>query len=237
MNLFPDLAARADRHFERTNRPLVLLTYAQSLDGSISFRRDQQLQLSGPESQKMTHYLRASHHAILVGIGTVLADDPRLTARLVEGRNPQPVIIDTHLRFPPTARLLMNPNLRPWIVTRDQPNRRTRQNLEAAGAIILTVPVTGDGLLDLEIMLDQLGSRGIKSLMVEGGARVLTSFLKHQLADWVVITLTPKLIGGLNMLDQSLWGKIDQFPQLVQMSSQPCGNDLVIWGDLAKGDS
>src|SRR5258706_14727336 len=133
MNLFPDLAARADRHFERTHKPLVLLTYAQSLDGSISVRRDQQLQLSGPESQKMTHYYRSNHDTILVGIGTVLVDDPRLTARLVEGKNPQPVIVDTHLRFPPTARLLMNPDLRPWIVTSDQSELSTRQSLEAAG--------------------------------------------------------------------------------------------------------
>ena len=237
MNLFPDFAARVDRHFEQTHRPLVLLTYAQSLDGSISTRRDQQLQLSGPESQMMTHHLRASHDAILVGIGTVLADDPRLTARLVAGKSPQPVIADTHLRFPSTARLLKNPDLHPWIVTSGQPDLSARKNLEAAGAVIFTVPLNPDGLLDLDAMLAQLGDRGIKSLMVEGGARILTSFLKYHLANWLVITMTPRLIGGLNALDQSLWGKPVQFPHITSISSQPCGDDLIIWGDLATGRS
>jgi len=237
MNLFPDLAVRADRHFGRTHKPRVLLTYAQSLDGSISVRRDQQLQLSGSESQKMTHYLRANHDAILVGIGTVLVDDPRLAARLVEGKNPQPVIVDTYLQFPPTARLLNNPDLRPWIVTSDHSDLSARNRLQELGVVILSVPLNADGLLDLGAMLAQLGHKGIKSLMVEGGARILTSFLKYRLADWLVITLAPKLIGGLNVLDQPLWGEPDKFPQLDHMSSQPWGNDLIIWGDLVAGDA
>jgi riboflavin-specific deaminase-like protein len=232
MNLFPEIESRAHHHFKLTHKPLVLVTFAQSLDGSISTRRDQQLRLSGPDSQAMTHQLRASHDAILVGIGTVMVDDPRLTARLAEGKNPQPVIVDTHLRFPLNARLLTNPDLRPWLVTCDKADPATRQRLESSGAQVLVVPLNTDGLLDLGAMLTQLGDKGITSLMVEGGARVITSFLKYHLADWMVITLTPRLIGGLNVIDPSLWGLPEQFPRLARISSQPCGGDLILWGDL-----
>ena len=90
-------------------RPLVTLSYAQSLDGSIARERGKPLALSGPESMRLTHQLRAAHDAILVGIGTVLADDPQLTVRLVEGKSPIPVILDSRLAISPTARLFQNP--------------------------------------------------------------------------------------------------------------------------------
>ena len=100
------LSARAAAHHRRTGRPFVTLTYAQSLDGSIAADPGQPLSLSGPQSLLLTHYLRAAHDAILVGIGTVLADNPLLNVRLVEGKNPQPVIVDSQLRFPLDANLL-----------------------------------------------------------------------------------------------------------------------------------
>jgi len=237
MNFFQDIDSRAERHFNSTHKPFVLLTYAQSLDGSISTRRDRQLQLSGPDSQRMTHQLRASHDAILVGIGTVLADDPRLTARLVEGKNPQPVIVDTHLRFPLAARLLMNSDLRPWIIASNGADPEARLRLEAAGARVLEVPQNPDGLLDLDTMLALLGEMTIASLMVEGGAKVLTSFLKYRLADWMVITLSPRLVGGLNAIDPLLWGEPTHFPRLAHISSESCGEDLIVWGDLAADKS
>ena len=90
----------------RPGRPFVTLSYAQSLDGSIAARRGATTPISGPDALRLTHQLRAHHDAILVGIGTVLADDPQLTVRLVAGPNPQPVIVDSRLRLPLTARLL-----------------------------------------------------------------------------------------------------------------------------------
>src|SRR5438874_9179107 len=87
-------------------RPFVTLSYAQSLDGSITTRPGATLGLSNSASQALTHDIRAHHEAILVGVNTVLTDDPRLTVRLVDGRSPRPVIVDSHLKTPPTARLL-----------------------------------------------------------------------------------------------------------------------------------
>ncbi len=98
--------AAASEHRQRTGRPLVTLSYAQSLDGSIADRPGRPLSLSGSQCMTLTHGLRASHDAILVGIGTVLADNPRLNVRLVTGESPQPVIVDSRLRFPPYANLL-----------------------------------------------------------------------------------------------------------------------------------
>src|SRR5262249_3832268 len=97
------LVQRAAAHPRRTGRPFVTLSYAQSVDGSIAARPGQPLALSGAQSMTLTHQLRVAHDAILVGIGTVLADNPRLTVRLVEGKNPQPIVADSHLRFPLSA--------------------------------------------------------------------------------------------------------------------------------------
>ncbi|MCK4899238.1 MAG: RibD family protein, partial [Anaerolineales bacterium] len=106
--MFPidELLADAKADSQSAERPLVTLSYAQSLDGSIAVRRGSPLSLSSPEAMTLTHRLRAAHETILVGIGTVLADNPRLTVRLVEGRNPQPIILDSHLRLFLDANLL-----------------------------------------------------------------------------------------------------------------------------------
>jgi 3,4-dihydroxy 2-butanone 4-phosphate synthase/GTP cyclohydrolase II len=112
--------------------PRVTLTYAQSLDGCIAARRGEPYLLSGPESKRMTHQLRAAHSAILVGIGTVLADNPRLTARVAGGENPQPVVLDSRLRLPLDARLLQTGS--PWIATTYSADPQRCALLAQAGA-------------------------------------------------------------------------------------------------------
>jgi len=231
MQRLADISKRATRHHARTHRPLVTVTYAQSLDGSIALERKGQLELSGDESRLMTHRLRAAHDAILVGIGTILADDPRLTARLAGGKNPQPVIVDTHLRFPLTARLLQNPDLHPWLMTGSPMDTTRRAALEAAGARIFEIPTLTNGLLDLKAILDQLGALGITSLMVEGGARIITSFLRRKLVNMLILTVAPTLVGGLNAIDPTLWAGISPLPRLHDVHSQQLGDDVIIWGD------
>ncbi len=106
MEIFEPWLADVTEHRTQTGRPLVSLCYAQSLDGSLAARGGKTLRLSGPESMALTHRLRAAHDAILVGIGTILADNPSLTVRYAAGKNPQPVILDSSLRFPLNANLL-----------------------------------------------------------------------------------------------------------------------------------
>jgi riboflavin-specific deaminase-like protein len=178
MDIIDALLAETSAAVRREGRPWVSLCYAQSLDGSLTARPGESTALSGPDSSKLTHRLRAAHDAILVGVGTVLANDPRLTVRLVEGRNPQPVILDSRLRTPPQAHLVQAHPLRAWIATTQEGMVGSSDALASlAGVRMLALPVDPQGRVSMLALLDHLGELGIRRLMVEGGARVLTSFL------------------------------------------------------------
>ncbi len=225
-------------------RPLVTLTYAQSLDGSIAASRGRPLALSGKESQTLTHGLRASHDAILVGIGTILSDDPQLNVRLVSGPDPQPVILDSRLRFPGRARLLSGKGPLPWIATTPEFNPRRRGALEAARAKLLVLPADAYGRVDLSALLACLGEMGVSSLMVEGGASVITSFLTQQLVDRIVLTIAPLFVGGLHAPEAqskaiaSIPGVLHNhnpsghplLPRLREWDCARLGEDLLVWG-------
>ena len=218
--------------------PRVTLSYAQSLDGCIAIRRDEPYPISSPESLKMTHQLRAAHDAILVGIGTVFADDPQLTVRLAAGLDPQPIILDSHLRFPSNARLLGNPRP-PWIVTTlDQmdmsPASEDRRTvLKSKGAKVFAVPASPNGRVALPAMLSTLYDLGIRTLMVEGGAKVITAFLKERLVDEVVLTLAPVFIGGLRAVE-SLALVPSHLPRLNSVIVERSGPDWVLRGSMAR---
>lgn len=181
-------------------RPRVTVSYAQSLDGSIAARPGEPLRLSGSRSLELTHRLRAGHDAILVGIGTVLADDPRLNVRLVAGDSPLPVILDGRLRLPPSARLLRSRGTLgaappPLVATSSEASPERAARLRAAGVTVLRFRSRG-GPVPLRSVMRALHRRGVRRLLVEGGGRVLTSMFAERLADWVVITVAPRLVGG-----------------------------------------
>lgn len=190
------LRAPAGRPFH--SRPRVTVSYAQSLDGSIAARPGEPLRLSGSRALELTHRLRADHDAILVGIGTVLADDPRLNVRLTAGRSPMPVVLDGRLRLPLTARLLAGRESGvpgPLVATtRGTPPDRVRRLREHG---VTVVPFRAEsGRVPLRPLMRALRRRGVERLLVEGGGRVLTSLFAERLADWVVITVAPRLVGG-----------------------------------------
>ena len=215
----------------RPGRPFVTLSYAQSLDGSIAARRGATTPISGPEALRLTHQLRAHHDAILVGIGTVLADDPQLTVRLVRGPNPQPIIVDSRLRLPPTARLLGDG--RAWIATTDAADRERQATLEAAGARVVRLPADDTGRVSLPALLAYLHRQRVHSLMIEGGARVIGRVLAERLADRLVLTIAPLLLGGLNAVGggaPSLNGHL--WPALLRPRYRVVGRDVVLFGDL-----
>ena len=215
--------------------PFVTLSYAQSLDGSLTTRQGTSYPISASAALTMTHSLRAAHSAILVGIGTVLADDPALTVRLTPGDSPQPIILDSHLRTPPDASLLCNE--RPtWIATTPAGARSAgRGRLERAGARIFTLPADEAGRVDLAALPGCLAAEGVRSLMVEGGAQVLTSFLQRQLADYAVITIAPVFLGGYGLV-QPAQGQ-DAFrsvtPRLRNVQQVQLAGDTVLWGEIA----
>jgi GTP cyclohydrolase II len=216
----------------RNGRPYITLSYAQSLDGSITVQRGQPTPISGPETLRLTHQLRANHDAILVGIGTVLADDPRLTVRLVPGPDPQPVILDTHLRLPLSARLLQN-GRSPWIATNSTADPSQIAALQATGATVWSLPIDELGLIHLPVLLARLKAQGINSLMVEGGAQVITSFLAQQLVDRLVVTVSPRLLGGLNAVE-NLGQRLNGYglPRLQNPHYQWLGQDVVLSGEV-----
>jgi riboflavin-specific deaminase-like protein len=217
-------------------RPFVTVSYAQSLDGSIASVNRQQLQLSGAESMRLTHQLRALNHSILVGIGTVLADNPSLTTRLVPGDNPQPVILDTNLRTPPEANLVNRQDLSTWVANGNHGSGDRCSMLRQKGATLISCRCGDDGLIDLEALMEELVKRQIDSLMVEGGARVITSFIRWKLVDLFVVTVSPKFVGGLSVIDTSSF-QSTSFLQLEDAHYQTLGEDLIIWARPNWGES
>jgi len=198
-------------------RPHVTLTFAQSLDGKIAGKGGKQLILSGRESMIMTHWMRTMHDAILVGIGTALNDDPQLNTRHLPARPsneesyhlPRPIILDANLRLSPGCKLLKNykggTGRRPWVICSPSASPLNRATLEDAGARIIDAPER-DGKILIPDLLRKLRSLDIHSLMVEGGASVIGSFLAEApvsregaglsyIVDTVIVTVTPTFVG------------------------------------------
>jgi riboflavin-specific deaminase-like protein len=217
---------------DEIRRPFVTLTYAQSLDGGISTRPGERLILSGPDSAILTHELRASHDAILVGINTVIADDPRLTARLVSGKNPQPLVLDTNLRIRVDHKLIKESELPPWIFTSKESSADKAQLLESVGCRIFRTSTTPSGRINLVEVLETLYGLQVKRLMVEGGASVITSFYSAKLVDLVVVTIAPTVLGGFNSI---VGAELGAAIHLVNFEAKKLGKDIVVWGTLQSG--
>jgi riboflavin-specific deaminase-like protein len=229
MKEFETWLAEAEAFRQRNRRPLVSLCYAQSLDGSLAARRGQPTALSGSESNRLTHELRAVHDAILVGVGTVLSDNPRLTVRLAQGKDPQPVVLDSRLYTPPEANIVCQHPRPPWIATTQSADPQRRAALVAAGALILPMPADAAGHVQLPVLLECLADKGINKLMVEGGAKVIASFLAQRLADLAILTIVPLFLGGLQ-LEQD--GTLPILSRLRDIGYQRLGDDLIVWGKI-----
>jgi len=232
---FKTLTDRGREFRQKNGRPYITISYAQSLDGSIATLDREQLQLSGRESMLLTHQLRACCQSILVGIGTVLTDNPSLTVRLIQGQNPQPIILDTHLRTPPDATLVRRSDLSTWIVNGNHDRLYPNHALSQKGATLISCRCNDDGLIDLLALMEDLAQRRVDSIMVEGGAKVITSFVRLKLVDLFVITVSPKLVGGLSVIDAKSF-KAASCIQLKDVHYQRLGVDLIIWARPNWGD-
>ena len=171
------------------NRPHVTLKLAVSADGHVGRRGGGQVMVTGPVARAQVHLLRARSHAILVGIGTVLSDNPELTCRLpgLENRSPTRIVLDTDLRTPIGSSLIRSAHRVPLLLATTRPlGDSGRSPLEAAGAGIVAA-VAADGGIALPELLDDLAARGIQTLLVEGGAAVARSFLAEDLVDRIAL--------------------------------------------------
>jgi diaminohydroxyphosphoribosylaminopyrimidine deaminase / 5-amino-6-(5-phosphoribosylamino)uracil reductase len=210
--------------------PTVTLSYAQTLDGRLATASGSSRWISAPESLRFAHQLRAEHDAVAVGAGTACKDDPRLTVRLVPGEDPLRVVVDSSLRTPLSAAVLANGAADGTVlaVTEHAPERRCEEAL-SLGATVLRLPADVGGRVDLGALLSELHSMGVRSLMVEGGAALITSFLGDRLADRLAVCIAPKILGrGIEAVgDLGICDLADSLG-LADISVTPYGVDLVL---------
>lgn len=212
-----------DGHFRlmREGRPHVMLKLALSADGMIG-KPGERVMLTGEAANARVHLLRAQHDAVLVGIGTALADDPLLTCRLpgMASRSPVRIVLDPHLRLPPSSKLVQSAREAPlWVAGQDK-----SAALEAAGATI--VPYAGPD--DLPALLRELGKHGITRLLVEGGAKVGASFIAAGLVDDIWLFATPVGIGaGVPALEGLSLREITASPRWRVRATESFGQDML----------
>jgi len=195
-------AARRQNEFflkhARTGTPFVILKCAATLDGRIATRTGDARWVSSPQSRGFVHALRHAVDGILVGVGTVIADDPSLTTRLPEGggRDPQRIILDTHLSIPLNARVLtQSSDAQTILVTGPDVAESARRKVEQTGARVLSVAAR-DGKVDPADLMARLGAEGLASILVEGGSRVCGSALRAGIVDKLYFFYAPKLLAG-----------------------------------------
>jgi riboflavin-specific deaminase-like protein len=233
---FERLPVLSGQFLDRHQRPLVTVSYAQSVDGSIATRNREQLQLSGHQSLVVTHRIRATCDAVVIGINTLMVDNPLLTVRLIRGTSPQPIVLDSKLRIPLQARLLDRTDRSCWLACTDRNDPERIDAVQNRGAKVITCHRDQQGRVDLSHLLHLLGKRGIRSIMVEGGSQVISSFIEARLVDQMIITIAPRLVGGLQVLDRPAVAN-GSLLRLNPLSYQPCGPDLILWAQPQWQDS
>ncbi|MCK9230068.1 MAG: bifunctional diaminohydroxyphosphoribosylaminopyrimidine deaminase/5-amino-6-(5-phosphoribosylamino)uracil reductase RibD [Syntrophales bacterium] len=206
--------------FMERGTPFVTLKYAQTLDGRIAAISGDSRWISSPESRRFAHRLRSRHDVILVGAGTVLADDPELTVRLVRGRTPLRVVVDSMLTIPLESRILKDQDTaRTIVLTSSRRDLRKQELFRGAGIETIVIEEEKEGLLDMKEAFRELGKRGLSSVLVEGGAGIITSCLRQGCADRVVVITAPRILGrgidavgdlGKTAVDQSVGLKIER---------------------------
>lgn len=231
--------ARVQKKNGKIPRPAVTLSFAQSLDGCISACHGSSTAISGDQSMLITHQLRAMHDAILVGINTVLIDDPRLTVRHANGENPIPVVLDSRLRTPPTARLLHQDRPQAIIATLPDASKERELKLVKAGARVVRLPEAPGSGIRMPDLFSWLRQQHVDSLMIEGGSKVISSVLADCLGDQLVLTIAPKFFGknGVRAVDTLNCVRSLSQPCLTNVAVEQLGDDLVVWGTLATDDA
>lgn len=228
-------------HWMKTGRPYVTLKAGMTLDGQLATATGESRWITGELSRREVHLLRGSMDAVLVGVGTVLMDDPALTARTGAGleeltaRQPLRIVVDSRLRTPLKAQVLaLQGKAKTMMATTAAAPVARRSALQKKGIEVLVVPAIR-GQASLPALLKELGRRGITSLLVEGGGEVNAAMLKAKLVDHVCLYMAPLLLGGQNskgviggVSPTGLKGAI----KLCHVTTRLVGNDLVVEGDL-----
>lgn len=221
--------------FVALGRPFVIAKSALTMDGWIATSSGHSQWITNDKSRQFVHRLRDRVDAVMVGIGTVLADDPSLTARLPKGkgRDPLRIIVDTHLRTPANAKVMTNDSpADTLIVTCEDAGLEDQERFRANGVSTL-VCLTKAGKIDLAALMSKLGEMSITSLLVEGGASITGSMLRERLIDKFYIFKAPKLLGGndgIPMANGPGAKRMDECVILKEIKVRRFGDDVLIRG-------
>jgi diaminohydroxyphosphoribosylaminopyrimidine deaminase/5-amino-6-(5-phosphoribosylamino)uracil reductase len=221
--------------FAATGKCWVILKWAQSIDGKVAWAGggEERRYISNELSRKDVQSLRRRVGAVLVGINTVLADDPLLTVRPSKGKGPTRVVLDSHLRIPPDCKLLATAKKAPVMILTSAEalgaESGKQGQITEKGAEVLVCPSTGRS--NLHFLLDELNSRGVSQLLVEGGPTVITSFLRENLADQVVVYITPKILGACGSVGiSSAMAELTESLALHHVDTRRFGDDICLTG-------
>ena len=228
-------------HWMRMGRPYVTLKAGMTLDGKLATETGESRWITSTASRREVHQLRAAVDAILVGVGTILADDPSLTARsgarldTFAPRQPLRIVVDSRLRTPFKAQVLAQQDKAKTIIatTAAAPAAR-RAVLQKKGIEILTLPAL-QGRVSLPALLEELGRRGILSVLVEGGGGINAGLLKEKLVDHIRLYMAPLLLGGQNakgLIGGNSPTQLSRAISLRHVVARSVGHDLVVEGDL-----
>lgn len=217
--------------------PHVTLHYAQTLDGRIATHTGHSQWISCPDTLRFAHQLRAEHEAVMVGVGTVCADNPRLTVRLVDGTSPLRVVVDSELRLPLSSHVLTDGGPTLVATTRRAPEVRI-EAVRRQGADVLIVDDDDSGRVDLVDLLSRLRLRGLSSVLIEGGAALITSALRGRLVDRVTVCIAPKVIGsGIEAIGDLSITSMSEALDFATSSFTSVGEDIVFDGRLARRET
>ncbi len=243
-------------------RPFVTVTFATSLDSSLALAPGVRTALSGPQSKAMTHYLRSRHDAILVGVGTAMADDPGLNCRIASDNDaavsttqqPRPIVVDPHDRWPLSheSRVLatqrLGKGLAPFVVTAvREPDAAKRQLLESHGGKYIVLSTSGDAAdpaqparFSWTDILASVAREGLCSIMIEGGGNIINTLLEpsnHELIDSVIVTIAPTWLGrgGVVVSPNRVYDANNQATAAATLADvrwQQLGDDVILCGRL-----
>lgn len=223
--------------FITTRRPFVVLKAAVSLDGKTATAAGESMWITGEAARVEVHRLRNRYDAVMVGIGTVLKDNPRLTTRLPageEGRDAVRIVVDSRLRLPLDARVINPASPAPLLVaTTEQAPKERLQSLEQQKGVEVLCFSSRKGQVPLSELMEELGRREITSVLLEGGATLNASALEEQIVDKMVVFIAPRIIGGVNapgMVGGPGCARLEDAWQLKDVSFSLVGEDIMITG-------
>ncbi len=228
-------------HWMKTGRPYVTLKAGMTLDGKLATATGESRWITGESSRQEVHQLRCGVDAVLIGVDTVLADDPSLTARTgprldtLARRQPLRIVVDSRLRTPFKAQVLAQQDKAKTIIATTGAGPAARRSvLQKKGIEILTLPAL-QGRVSLPALLTQLGRRGVLSLLLEGGSEVNAAMLKAKLVDHIRLYMAPLLLGGQNakgVIGGKSPARLAGAIELRHVMTRSVGNDVVVEGDL-----